>query len=338
MLTAIRSANTERSISTVVSLSRPDDNGLGEHDVPALRRSDELEPTETLPNGAVRADLPTATVAADIASLEPGHGVHMQDGKATTLAAERYAIEIDHVCKTFGSNAVMNCLDLTFREGAITTVLGPSGTGKSVLIKHILGLMFPDSGDVRVFGKSIPSLSDPELLDLRREFGVLFQDGALFGSMNIYDNVAFPLRQHTDYPEERIRDIVMSRLQEVGLEAAARKMPSQISGGMRKRAGFARALVTDPKILMFDEPDSGLDPVRTSLLNDLILRVHEEFGGTYLIVTHDINTARKVSDDLAVIWKGRAVFCGPAATGFSSEDPFVRQFLAGHSAGPLGMD
>lgn len=250
----------------------------------------------------------------------------------------RYAIEIDNAYKTFGSNAVMQGLDLVFHEGAITTVLGPSGTGKSVLIKHILGLMFPDQGDVRVFGKSIPSLPDKELLDLRRQFGVLFQDGALFGSMNIYDNVAFPLRQHTERSEPEIREIVMSRLAEVGLEAAARRMPSQISGGMRKRAGFARALVMEPSILMFDEPDSGLDPVRTSLLNDLILKVHAELGGTYIVVTHDINTARKLSDYVAVIWQGRSVFCGPAEEGFSSEDSFVRQFLSGQSVGPLGMD
>jgi phospholipid/cholesterol/gamma-HCH transport system ATP-binding protein len=232
----------------------------------------------------------------------------------------------------------MRGLTLGFREGAVTTVLGPSGTGKSVLIKHILGLMTPDRGDVRVFGKSIPSLTEHELLELRREFGVLFQDGALFGSLNIYDNVAFPLRQHTEYSEEQIREIVMARLKEVGLEAAVHRMPNEISGGMRKRAGFARALVMEPKILMFDEPDSGLDPVRTSLLCDLILQVHEEFGGTYLVVTHDINTARKVSDDVAVIWQGQAVFSGPAEEGFSSSDPFVQQFLAGQSAGPLGMD
>jgi phospholipid/cholesterol/gamma-HCH transport system ATP-binding protein len=168
--------------------------------------------------------------------------------------------------------------------------------------------------------------------------GVLFQDGALFGSLNVYDNTAFPLRKHTDKPEDEIREIVMRRLSEVGLEAAERKLPNEISGGMRKRAGFARALVMDPSIVFFDEPDSGLDPVRTSLLNDLILDMHSEHKGTYLLVTHDIRTARKVSDHVGLIWKGKVVHYGDAEEAFASEDPFVRQFLAGESAGPLGMD
>jgi phospholipid/cholesterol/gamma-HCH transport system ATP-binding protein len=259
-------------------------------------------------------------------------------GAGRAALEPRPAIEIDDCYKAFGSNRVMNGLTLDFPEGHITTVLGPSGTGKSVLIKHILGLMVPDAGDVRVFGRSVPDLDLPELLELRREFGVLFQDGALFGSMNVFDNVAFPLRQHTSLPEDEIRRVVMDRLREVGLEAAATRMPGQISGGMRKRAGFARALVMEPKILLFDEPDSGLDPVRTSLLNDLIMAIHEHDGGTYLIVTHDISTAKKVADHVALIWQGRSVYCGPAGQAFSSPDPFVRQFLAGDSAGPLGMD
>jgi phospholipid/cholesterol/gamma-HCH transport system ATP-binding protein len=156
--------------------------------------------------------------------------------------------------------------------------------------------------------------------------------------MNIYDNVAFPLRKHTKLPEDKIRPIVMQRLKEVGLENATRKMPNEISGGMRKRAGFARALVLNPKIVLFDEPDSGLDPVRTSLLCDLILEVHKEHGGTYLLVTHNIPTAQKVSDYIGLLWQGRLAHYGPTEEAFASSDPFVRQFLAGDSAGPLGMD
>jgi phospholipid/cholesterol/gamma-HCH transport system ATP-binding protein len=173
---------------------------------------------------------------------------------------------------------------------------------------------------------------------MRESFGVLFQDGALFGSMSIYDNVAFPLRKHTKLPEDKIRSIVMERLKDVGLEDATRKMPNEISGGMRKRAGFARALVLNPKIVLFDEPDSGLDPVRTSLLCDLILDVHKQQGGTYLLVTHNIPTAQKVSDYIGLLWQGRLAHYGPTAEAFASDDPFVRQFLAGDSAGPLGMD
>jgi phospholipid/cholesterol/gamma-HCH transport system ATP-binding protein len=207
-----------------------------------------------------------------------------------------------------------------------------------VLLKHILALLWAEAGDIRVFGQSLGRLRDKELYHLRERFGVLFQDGALFGSMNLYDNVAFPLRQHTKKSEDEIRDIVMKRLKEVGLEGSEEKMPNELSGGMRKRAGFARALVLNPEIVLFDEPDSGLDPVRVSLLNDLILEVHEEHGGTYIIVTHDISTARKASDYVGLLWKGKAVHHGPKDEAFESEDEFVKQFLSGDSAGPLGMD
>jgi phospholipid/cholesterol/gamma-HCH transport system ATP-binding protein len=248
------------------------------------------------------------------------------------------AIEVDDVHKAFNGFKVLSGLTVDFVEGAITTVLGPSGTGKSVLLKHIIALLYPDRGDIRVFGKSIIKMKEDELFAMRESFGVLFQDGALFGSMNIYDNVAFPLRKHTKLPEDKIRPIVMERLRDVGLEDATRKMPNEISGGMRKRAGFARALVLNPKIVLFDEPDSGLDPVRTSLLCDLILDVHKEQGGTYLLVTHNTATAQKVSDYIGLLWQGRLAHYGPTADAFASNDPFVRQFLAGESAGPLGMD
>ena len=248
------------------------------------------------------------------------------------------AIEVDDVYKAFNGFKVLNGLTVDFVEDSITTVLGPSGTGKSVLLKHIIALLYPDRGEIRVFGQSVTKMNDDELFAMREGFGVLFQDGALFGSMNIYDNVAFPLRKHTKLPEDKIRPIVMERLKDVGLEGATRKMPNEISGGMRKRAGFARALVLNPKIVLFDEPDSGLDPVRTSLLCDLILDVHKEHGGTYLLVTHNIPTAQKVSDYIGLLWQGRLAHYGPTEEAFSSADPFVRQFLAGESAGPLGMD
>jgi phospholipid/cholesterol/gamma-HCH transport system ATP-binding protein len=248
------------------------------------------------------------------------------------------AIEFVDVHKSFGRNHVLRGLNMSLPEDQISMILGPSGTGKSVCIKHIVGLLYPDEGDVIVHGRSVPSLPDAELFEMRKKFGVLFQDGALFGSMNLYDNVAFPLRQHTEKGEDEIAEIVNGRLAEVGLGQANEKMPNELSGGMRKRAGFARALVLEPDIVLFDEPDSGLDPVRTALLCELIKEVHAENGGCYVVITHDIMSARRVAEHISVLWKGRIVESGPAADLFASENPFVRQFLSGESAGPLGME
>jgi phospholipid/cholesterol/gamma-HCH transport system ATP-binding protein len=262
--------------------------------------------------------------------LAPQSAVEPHDGAHT--------VEIKNVHKRFGSSEVLKGVDLSFQDNAITTVLGPSGTGKSVLLKHIVGLLEPDAGEVKVFGTDIWRIPEIERYELRKRFGVLFQDGALFGSMNIYDNVAFPLRRHTDKSEDEIREIVMQNLREVGLENALDKAPNEISGGMRKRAGFARALVMRPDVVMFDEPDSGLDPVRTKLLSGLIAEMHQEHGGTYIVITHDIPTARTVSDYVGVLWKGKVMHYGEADEAFASDDPFVRQFLAGDAVGPLGMD
>jgi phospholipid/cholesterol/gamma-HCH transport system ATP-binding protein len=248
------------------------------------------------------------------------------------------AIEFVDVHKAFGRNRVLRGLNMGLPENQISMIIGPSGTGKSVCIKHMVGLLYPDEGDVIVHGQSVPSLPDEELFEMRKQFGVLFQDGALFGSMNLYDNVAFPLRHHTEKGEDEIAEIVNRRLREVGLTDASEKMPNELSGGMRKRAGFARALVLEPQIVLFDEPDSGLDPVRTALLCELIKEVHAENGGCYVVITHDIMSARRVANHLAVLWKGRIVQSGPAQEMFESENPFVRQFLSGESVGPLGME
>ncbi len=248
------------------------------------------------------------------------------------------AVEFIDVKKSFGRNTVLNGLNFGIPEGQISMIIGPSGTGKSVCIKHMVGLLYPDEGDVLVHGVSVPNMADDDLFEMRKKFGVLFQDGALFGSMNVFDNVAFPLRQHTDKSEEEIGEICNRRLREVGLAGALDKMPNELSGGMRKRAGFARALVLDPQIVLFDEPDSGLDPVRTALLCELIQEVHAENGGAYVVITHDIMSARRVADYLAVLWKGRIVESGPASELFNSPNQFVRQFLSGEARGPLGME
>jgi phospholipid/cholesterol/gamma-HCH transport system ATP-binding protein len=248
------------------------------------------------------------------------------------------AIEFIDVHKAFGRNRILRGLNMGLPEGKISMILGPSGTGKSVCIKHMVGLLYPDDGDVLVHGESVPNMQDDELFEMRKKFGVLFQDGALFGSMNLYDNVAFPLRQHTDKSEEEVAEIVNRRLREVGLAESGDKMPNELSGGMRKRAGFARALVLDPDIVLFDEPDSGLDPVRTALLCELIQEVHDENGGAYCVITHDIMSARRVAEHISVLWKGRIVESGPAKELFDSDNAFVRQFLSGESQGPLGME
>jgi phospholipid/cholesterol/gamma-HCH transport system ATP-binding protein len=257
---------------------------------------------------------------------------------ARSEGAESDAVEFIDVKKSFGRNTILNGLNLGLPEGQISMILGPSGTGKSVCIKHMVGLLYPDEGDVLVHGESVPNMADDELFEMRKKFGVLFQDGALFGSMNLYDNVAFPLRQHTDKGEDEIADICNRRLKEVGLGGAGDKMPNELSGGMRKRAGFARALVLDPQIVLFDEPDSGLDPVRTALLCELIQEIHAENGGAYVVITHDIMSARRVAEYIAILWKGRIVESGPASELFNSDNQFVRQFLSGEAQGPLGME
>ena len=257
---------------------------------------------------------------------------------ARSESADSDAVEFIDVKKSFGRNAVLNGLNLGIPEDQISMILGPSGTGKSVCIKHMVGLLYPDEGDVLVHGESVPNMRDDDLFEMRKKFGVLFQDGALFGSMNLFDNVAFPLRQHTDKGEDEITDIVTRRLREVGLAGAGEKMPNELSGGMRKRAGFARALVLDPQIVLFDEPDSGLDPVRTALLCELIKEIHEENGGAYVVITHDIMSARRVAEYIAILWKGRIVESGPASELFNSDNQFVRQFLSGEARGPLGME
>ncbi|EHN10353.1 putative ABC transport system ATP-binding protein [Patulibacter medicamentivorans] len=259
------------------------------------------------------------------------------------------AVEFVETHKAFGRNRILRGLNMGLPEGMISMILGPSGTGKSVCIKHMVGLLYPDDGDILVHGESVPSMPLDTLLAMRRKFGVLFQDGALFGSMNILDNVAFPLRQHTDKSEDEVLSIVNRRMDEVGLADAWDKFPNELSGGMRKRAGFARALVLDPSIVLFDEPDSGLDPVRTALLGELIMEIHAEMMEegkqkrlehlpAFTLITHDIMTARRVAQYINVLWKGRIVEAGPAEQLFNSDNAFVNQFLAGASRGPLGMN
>jgi phospholipid/cholesterol/gamma-HCH transport system ATP-binding protein len=246
-------------------------------------------------------------------------------------------VRVEGLAKSFGSQPVWEDVTLTLPAGEISVLLGPSGTGKSVFLKTLVGLLRPDRGAIWVGDRDLTRLRERELYEVRRLFGVLFQDGALFGSMNIYDNVAFPLREHTRRPEREIREIVAEKLDMVGLSGAETKLPGEISGGMRKRAGLARALVLDPEIVLFDEPDSGLDPVRTAYLNQLIIDLNQQIEATFLIVTHDINTARTVPDNIGLIYHGRLAMFGPREMLLSSAEPVVRQFLNAQRIGPIGM-
>ena len=247
-------------------------------------------------------------------------------------------IEYDNVCKSFDGLKVLENVSCVIPDSRITVFVGPSGVGKSVLMKMIVGLERPDSGTVRVGGENVAALGERGLYRLRRRMGMLFQDGALFDSMTAGENVAFPMRRHTRMSEGEIRRGVAERLALVGMPGCEEKYPAELSGGMRKRVGLARAIALDPEIVLFDEPDSGLDPVRTALLCELIQEIHEENGGAYTVITHDIMSARRVAEYICVLWKGRIVEAGPAEELFDSDNAFVRQFLSGEAQGPLGME
>ena len=246
-------------------------------------------------------------------------------------------VVVEGLTKSFGRKPVWRDVTLTLPAGEVSVMLGPSGTGKTVFLKSLVGLLKPERGHVYVDGTDIVTCSERHLYRARRLFGVMFQDGALFGSLSLYDNIAFPLREHTKLKERQIRDLVLDKMALVGLAGEEAKLPGQISGGMRKRAGLARALVLDPQIILCDEPDSGLDPVRTAYLSQLLVDLNATIDATILIVTHDIQIASTVPDNIGMLFRGELVGFGPRELLLTSTEPVVSQFLAGRRAGPIGM-
>ena len=246
-------------------------------------------------------------------------------------------ITLRNVHKSFGPQKVLDGLDLDIPAGKITAIIGPSGEGKSVLLKHLIGLLQPDSGAVEVDGESIVDLRRTELNRIREKFGMLFQNVALFDSMTVFENVAFPLEEKTALSKEEIRGRVLTALEDVGLKNIEHKFPDELSGGMKKRVGLARAVVLNPKIILFDEPTTGLDPIIKRAIHQLIKDTHAKFGFTAVIVSHEIPEIFDVAQNVAMLFRGKILQHGTPDEIIHSTDPAIRQFISGSLDGPIQM-
>ena len=241
-------------------------------------------------------------------------------------------LKIEHLKKHFGSQVVLDDINLEVGKGEILCIIGQSGSGKTVLFRHIIGLIFPDGGLISLENEVIssPTTRSVDFNRFRRRFGILFQGAALFDSMNVGENLAFPLREHTDHSEQEIQKIIGESLEMVGLkEIFKTKMPSELSGGMRSRVGLARALVMKPEIMLYDEPTSALDPIMTEKINDLILGLRDRLQMTSIVVTHDIGSAYKIADKIAMIHEGKIIFNGTPGEIRTSRNPYIQQFIRG---------
>jgi phospholipid/cholesterol/gamma-HCH transport system ATP-binding protein len=244
-------------------------------------------------------------------------------------------IELIDLYKAFGSNKVLRGASLTINKGETLTIIGRSGVGKSVMLKHIVRLLEPDSGRVLIDGENILNLNRRRLMEFRRRFGMLFQGSALFDSMTVDGNVGLALREHTDIPEPEIRKIVTEKLRLVGLKDVENIKPAELSGGMKKRVGLARAISMDPEFILYDEPTTGLDPIMADAINDLIIRMREELNITSICVTHDMVSAYKISDRIAMIYEGEIIFTGTPDEVRNTDNPVVQQFIQGKAEGPI---
>lgn len=247
-------------------------------------------------------------------------------------------IHIRDLRKSFGPKVVLDGVDLDIAEAESLVIIGGSGTGKSVLLKHVIGLLKPDAGTVEVDGTAVETLGNRQITEFRRKFGMAFQEGALFDSMTVWQNVAFPLQRLTKMSRGEINDRVEECLSMVRLEGVGEKLPSQLSGGMRRRVGFARAVAHEPEILLFDEPTTGLDPVTTALIDEVILDLNDRLKTTTLTITHDMESAFRIGDRIAMIHKGKIIAQAPPEEFKRLEDPRVQQFIHGHAEGPLSEE
>jgi phospholipid/cholesterol/gamma-HCH transport system ATP-binding protein len=244
-------------------------------------------------------------------------------------------IRIEGLRKRLGSKQVLDGVDLEIESGETMVVMGRSGTGKSVLLKHIIGLMEPDSGSIRVDDAEIVGLHERELNEVRKRFGMLFQGSALFDSLTVGENVGLPMREHQRLDDAEVHRRVAERLEWVGLSGVEDMKPASLSGGMRKRVGLARALAIDPAFVLYDEPTTGLDPIMADVIDRLIRSMQKRLGVTSVVVTHDMTSAYKVADRMALLHDGRVVFLGTPEEVRSTSDPLVRQFVEGSSEGPI---
>ncbi|MCB1646602.1 MAG: ATP-binding cassette domain-containing protein [Pseudomonadales bacterium] len=234
-----------------------------------------------------------------------------------------------------GQRKIFDGVDLTVPRGKIVAIMGPSGTGKTTLLRLIGGQLKPDTGVVEVDGRRIPQLTRSELFEVRKSMGMLFQSGALFTDLSVFDNVAFPLRIHTDLPEDMIRDLVLIKLQSVGLRGASQLFPSELSGGMNRRVALARAIALDPGLIMYDEPFAGLDPIAMGVIVQLIKTLNQVFGMTSIIVSHDIHETASIADLIYVISDGKVIGSGAPQDLMQSEAPKIQQFIKGIPDGPV---
>lgn len=247
-------------------------------------------------------------------------------------------IELQNLHKSFGDKVVLSGMSVDVERGESLVIVGGSGTGKSVTLKHIIGLLRPDKGRVLIDGEDLTTKRDVELNRFRRRFGMAFQEGALFDSMSVFENIAFPLRRHTKMKETEIRARVEECLEQVHLHGVDGKRPSELSGGMRRRVGFARAISLKPEILLFDEPTTGLDPVISDVIAGLIVEMDHTLNVTTVTITHDMKVAFKIADRVAMLYRGRIIEEGTPEQFQRSQDPIVRQFIEGRAEGPLTAD